>query len=70
MKSEKFKVTVWKIKEDFASYIEGTASIKLSRKNRNLDRFGVNKRKAVKKKPESRQVWSQQAKSCQEKAGI
>ena len=43
---------------------------KLSRKDRNCDRFDGKARKAVNIKPELRQVWMETWKSCQNKAVI
>ena len=43
---------------------------KLTRKDRNCDRFDGKARKAVNIKPELRQVWMETWKSCQNKAVI
>jgi len=43
---------------------------KLSQDEQTSDRFGGRRRKAVKRKPNLRQVWWKRPKSCQKKAQL
>jgi hypothetical protein len=48
----------------------GSNEEKLSKGSQTYDRFGIRRRKAVRRKPNFRQVWDQMKKSCQKKAQL